>query len=71
MDFIGLLPLSDLYNCILVIIDQLTKMAYFIPTIIDITILEVARLFMDNIYRLYGIPESIISDRDIHFTSKF
>src|SRR4030081_1693721 len=71
MDFIGLLPLSDSYNCILVIIDRLTKMAHFIPTTIDVTAPEVARLFMDNIYRLHGMPESIISNRDTCFTSKF
>src|SRR4030081_3287502 len=71
MDFIGLLPLSDSYNCILVIIDRLMKMAYFIPTTINVTAPEVARLFMDNIYRLHGMPESIVSDRDITFTSKF
>ena len=47
------------------------KMVYFIPTIIDITTPEVARLFMDNIYRLHRMSESIVSDRDIHFTSKF
>ena len=71
MDFIGLLPLSDSYNCILVIIDWLTKMAHFIPTMIDVTVPEVARLFMDNIYRLHGMPKSIINNRDTCFMSKF
>ena len=46
-------------------------MAHFIPTTIDIITPEVARLFMDNIYRLHGMPESIVSDRDTRFTSKF
>ena len=46
-------------------------MAHFILTMIDVTTLEVARLFMDNIYRLHGMPESIVSDRDICFMSKF
>ena len=71
MYFIGLLPLSDSYNYILVIIDQLMKMAHFIPTTIDVTTPEVARLFMDNIYRLHGMPKSIINNRDTCFMSKF
>ena len=47
------------------------KMTHFIPTMINVITPEVARLFMDNIYRLYGMPESIISDRDTYFMSKF
>ena len=47
------------------------KIAYFIPIIIDVTMSEVARLFIDNIYRLHRMPESIVSDRDTYFMSKF
>ena len=71
MDFIGPLPQSDSYNCILVIVDRLTKMAHFLPTTTDISAPDVAKLFLDNIYRLHGIPESIVSDRDTRFTSRF
>ena len=71
MDFIGPLPLSDSFNCILVIINRLMKMAHFILTTTDVSALDVAKLFMDNVYKLHGMPESIVSDRDTHFTSKF
>jgi hypothetical protein len=71
MDFIGPLPPSDHYNCILVVINRLTKMAHFILTTMDISAPNIAQLFMDHIYHLHGLPETIVSDRDTHFTSKF
>ena len=39
--------------------------------IIYITILDIIKLFIDNIYRLYKILKLIITNRDIYFTSKF
>ena len=47
------------------------KIVYFILTMTNVIAPEVARLFIDNIYRLYRISELIITDRDIYFTSKF
>ena len=71
MDFIGPLPKSEQFDCILVVVDRLTKMSHFIPTTTTVTAPEVARLFIDNIYRLHGLPTSIVSDRDPWFTSHF
>ena len=52
------------FNAILVVVDQLTKMAHYIPTREDEESSEkVARLYFDNIFRLHGLPDSIISDR--------
>ena len=46
-------------------------MAHFIPCHHEITALRTAQLFADNIIKLHGIPEVLISDRDPKFTSKF
>ena len=55
------------YNSILVVVDQLTKMVYFIPTIEKTSAEGLARLFRDNMWKLHGLPESIISDRGPQF----
>ena len=49
VDFITKLPLVQGYNSILVVVDQLTKMVHFIPTIEKILVEGLARLFRDNV----------------------
>jgi hypothetical protein len=71
MDFIEGLPLSDNANVILVIVDRLTKYAHFLPLKHPYTAATVAKLYLDNIVKLHGVPLSIISDRDKIFTSAF
>ena len=46
-----------------VVVDWFTKMAHFVPTTEKTTAEGLARLFRDNVWRLHGLPESIISDR--------
>ena len=57
------LPLVQGYDSILVVVDRFTKMAHFVPTIERTSVEELAQLFRDNIWKLYRLPESIISDR--------
>ena len=71
MDFIVGLPNSNNYTAILVIVDRFTKMSHFIPTTNEIDAKGTAKLFLDNIYRLHGLPKDIISDRGSVFTLKF
>ena len=71
MDFITGLPVSNGFNAILVVIDRLTKMAHFMPTHDTVDAPGLAKLLQDNIWRLHGIPSSIISDRGSLFTSIF
>ena len=49
VDFIYKLPLVQEYNSILVVVDKLMKMVYFIPTTEKILVKELARLFRDNV----------------------
>ena len=66
-DFITKLLLAQEYNSILVVCDKMTKIAYFVPTIEKTLAKGVARLFQDNIWKLHGLPESIIMDRGAQF----
>jgi hypothetical protein len=70
MDFIKGLPLSN-SNCIMVIVDLLTKYGHFIPLRHPFTAASVAKAFFNTVYRLHGLPSSIISDRDRIFMSHF
>jgi len=71
MDFIVGLPKSEGYTKICVIVDRFSKMAHFIPLKTEEHIKELALIFLKEIWRLHGLPETIISDRDTQFTSKF
>jgi len=52
-DFITKLPLAQGYNSILVVVDRLTKMVYFIPTTEKTSVEGLARLFRDNVWKLH------------------
>ena len=72
MDFVSGLPLSpSKKDSIWVIVDRLTKSAHFIPVRTDFSLQKLAKLYVTEIVRLYGVPVSIISDRDPRFTSRF
>jgi transposase InsO family protein len=71
MDFITDLPSSKAFDSIFVVVDRLTKMAYFMPCNKTVTSEETVRLFMDNIYMYHGLPDGIISDHGSQFISNF
>jgi len=68
-DFITKLPLAQGYDSILVVVDRFTKMAHFVSTAEKTMAKGLARLFRDNVWRLHGLPESIISDKGPQFTA--
>jgi len=68
-DFITKLPLAQGYDLILVVVDRLTKMVHFIPTTEKMSAEGLARLFRDNMWKLHGLPESIISNRGPQFAA--
>jgi hypothetical protein len=71
MDFAEGLPSSMGRDVIMVVVDRLSKYAYFVALAHPYTAGTVARLFMDNIFKLHGLPKTIVSDRDPVFTSNF
>jgi hypothetical protein len=72
MDFITGLPTSTKQNdAIMVVVDKLSKSAHFIPVKSTCKAIDIAQVFMKEVFRLHGMPREIISDRDTKFTSKF
>jgi hypothetical protein len=69
MDYIVKLPQSHGYDSILVVVDRLSKMAHFVPVNESMTSSDLARIFLNSIFRLHGSPDSIISDRGSTFVS--
>ena len=59
------------FDTVLVIVDRLTKQAISIPCFKTTTAEELARLFTQYVYRYYGAPDSIVSDRGPQFISEF
>lgn len=70
LDFIEGLPTSSSFNCILVVVHKFSKYAHFLQLSHPFSALKVAKLYLDNIYKLHGMPQAIISDRDRIFTSQ-
>ncbi len=59
------------HDAVWVIIDRLTKSAHFLPVRMDYSLDSLAKLYIDEVVRLYRVPVSIVSDRDPRFTSSF
>ncbi|GJR90776.1 putative reverse transcriptase domain-containing protein [Tanacetum coccineum] len=71
-DFVTKLPKTSIrHDTIWVIVDRLTKSAHFIPTRAIDSMETLTRLYIKEIVSRHGVPISIISDRDSHFTSRF
>ena len=72
IDFITRLPKSKKQNdSIMVVVDKLSKATHFIPVKSTYKAINIANIFMKEVFRLDGIPKVIISDRDVKFTGNF
>eukprot|EP00253_Pinus_taeda_P032874 PITA_32874 len=72
MDFITGLPKTKRNNdSIMVVVDKLSKAAHFIPVQSTYKAAQIAHIFMQNVFKLHGLPKTIISDRDVKFTLAF
>ena len=70
MDFITKLPVVAGKDAILVVCDRLSKMTYFVATTEGTLAKGLARLFRDNIWKLHGLPESVVLDRGPQFAAE-
>ena len=71
MDFVSGLPKGKKGNdAVWVIVDRLTKSALFLPMRMTDSVEKLARLYVNEVVRLHGVPVSIVSDRDPRFTSR-
>ena len=73
LDFITDLPVTTVgkYDSIMVVQDSTTRMIHLIPYRITTGAVETANLYFREVFRLHGLPDTIVSDRDTRFTSKF
>ena len=70
VDFIMKLPVVAEKDVILVVCDRLSKMTHFVATMEGTSAEGLARLFWDNVWKLHGLPESVVSDRGLQFAAE-
>ena len=70
IDFITKLLIVAVKDIILVVCDKLSKMTYFVATMERTLVKGLARLFRDNVWKLYRLPESVVLDRVLQFTAE-
>jgi hypothetical protein len=71
LDFVEALPRVNGKTVILSVVDRFSKYCHFIPLAHPYTTAFVAHAFFTDIVRLHGVLQSIVSDRDLVFTSTF
>lgn len=71
MDFVEGLPSSGSFTTVLVVVDKFSKFSHFIPVKHPIFVQQLSAMFTENIIKLYGLPKSIVSDRDQLFAGEF
>ena len=71
MDFVTHLQKVLGKDCIFVVVDRITKFSnlFFVTT--TFTVVQVAKLFFKEVFRLHGLPKSIVSDKDSRLFSAF
>jgi len=70
VDFITKLPVVVGKDAILVVCDQLSKIMHFVATMEGTSAEGLARLLRDNVWKLHGLPESVVSDRGPQFAAE-
>ncbi|KAL5714908.1 hypothetical protein ACHQM5_016810 [Ranunculus cassubicifolius] len=71
MDFVEGLPVSEGKSVILVVVDRFSKYSHFVAIKHPFSASSIARIFIDQIFKLHGLPTSIVSDRGSVFISNF
>jgi hypothetical protein len=72
MDFITGLPKSTKKNdSIMVVVEKLSKSAHIFPIKSTCKEIDIANIFMKDIFKLHGMPKEMVTDRDTKFTLRF
>jgi hypothetical protein len=71
MNFITVLPKSENKSFIMVAVDRLSKYSHFCSLQHPFTTSIVDQRFMDQVFKIHGMPHSIVSDRDTTFNHNF
>ncbi|EJD39927.1 ribonuclease H-like protein, partial [Auricularia subglabra TFB-10046 SS5] len=75
INFVGPLPKSITqhawYDRICTVIDHFTSMVHLIPARTTYKAPDVAEMLFATVYKLHSLPEAVVSDRDVLFTSAF
>ena len=70
VDFITKLLVVAGKDAILVVCNQLSKMTYFVATTERTSVEGLARLFQNNVWKLYRLPKSVVLDRGPQFVAE-
>ena len=70
VNFIMKLPVSEDYDLNLVVYNRFLKISHFVATTKKITVKRLVKLFRDSMWKLYGLPESIISNKGPQFAAE-
>jgi len=71
VDFIVELPLSSRHDAVMIVVDSVSKRAYFIPTHTMVIAEGAARLFLHQVWKLHGLPKYIILNHRPQFVARF
>ena len=63
--------MSQRFNIIYIIVNHFSKQIYTIPTNTELTSERMARIYQDNVFKLYSIPWKVISNQEPQFKSQF
>jgi hypothetical protein len=71
IDYITDLPLSNNYDCILVINEHLTKYVIYIPVTKTSDTVSLSNVFIRDYFKRFSLPKFIVSDREKLYTSNY
>ena len=71
VDFVGELPEANGFDAIMNVVDSVSKRAHFIPTNTVVTALGAARIYLQHVWKLHGLPRSVVLDRRPQFVAEF
>jgi len=71
IDFIVELPKSSGHDVVIMVVDLVSKRAYFILMYTIVTTEEAARLFLHHVWKLHRLPRWVVLDKGPQFITPF